>query len=128
VNGGKNQKAVFDDKKDKRGPINIGVALEREYGKKGQRVVIMGNASFLSNTFITNGGNLDFGINIINWLAGDDSLITIQPMPLKDINVTIPSDNKSFVIAWMVFHGFQYIIPLGFFIAGFWLWWKRRKA
>ncbi len=128
VNGGKNQKAVFDDKKDKRGPINIGVALEREYGKKGQRVVIMGNANFLSNTFITNGGNLDFGINIINWLAGDDSLITIQPMPLKDINVTIPNDNKSFVIAWMVFHGFQYIIPLGFFIAGFWLWWKRRKA
>ncbi len=128
VNGGKNQKAVFDDKKDKPGPINIGVALEREYGKKGQRVVIMGNASFLSNTFITNGGNLDFGVNIINWLAGDDSLISIQPMPLKDINVTIPNDNKSFVIAWIVFHGFQYIIPLAFFIAGFWLWWKRRKA
>jgi ABC-type uncharacterized transport system involved in gliding motility auxiliary subunit len=128
VNGGKNQKAVFDDKKDKPGPINIGVALERVYGKKGQRVVIMGNASFLSNTFITNGGNLDFGVNIINWLAGDDSLITIQPMPLKDINVTIPSDRKSFVIAWLVFHGFQYIIPLAFFIAGFFLWWKRRKA
>ena len=128
VNGGKNQKAVFDDTKDKRGPINIGVALERQYGKKGQRVVVMGNASFLSNTFVTNGGNLDFGINIVNWLAGDDSLITIQPMPLKDINVTIPSDRKSFVIAWIVFHGFQYIIPLVFFILGFFFWWKRRKA
>lgn len=128
VNGGKNQKAVFDNKKDKPGPINIGVALERAYGKKGQRVVVMGNASFLSNTFITNGGNLDFGINIINWLAGDDSLITIQPMPLKDINVTIPNDRKSFVIAWTVFHGFQYIIPLVFFILGFFFWWKRRKA
>jgi len=128
VDGGKNQKAVFDDKKDKRGPINIGVALEREYGKKGQRVVVMGNGNFLSNTFITNGGNLDFGVNIINWLAGDDKLITIQPMPLKDINVTIPSDDKNRLIAWIVFHGFQYIIPLGFFIAGFLLWWKRRKA
>ncbi len=128
VNGGKNQKAVFDDKTDKRGPINIGVALERIYGKKGQRVVVMGNASFLSNTFITNGGNLDFGVNIINWLSGDDSLITIQPMPLKDINVTIPNDNKSFIIAWTVFHSFQYFIPLAFFIAGFWLWYKRRKA
>ncbi len=128
VNGGKNQKAVFDEKTDKRGPINIGVALERIYGKKGQRVVIMGNGNFLSNTFITNGGNLDFGVNIINWLTGDDSLITIQPMPLKDINVTIPSDDKSRIVAWMVFHGFQYFIPLAFFVAGFWLWWKRRKA
>ncbi len=126
--GVKNQKVVFDEKTDKRGPINIGVALEREYGKKGQRVVVMGNANFLSNTFITNGGNLDFGVNIVNWLAGDDKLITIQPMPLKDINMTIPSDAKSHAIAWIVFHGFQYFIPLGFFVAGFWLWWKRRKA
>lgn len=128
LNGGKNQKAVFDEKKDKRGPINIGVALEREYGKKGQRVVVMGNGNFLSNTFITNGGNLDFGINIVNWLAGDDKLITIQPMPLKDINVTIPSDDTSRLVAWTVFHGFQFFIPIGVFIAGFWLWWKRRKA
>ncbi|MES2502220.1 MAG: GldG family protein [Pseudomonadota bacterium] len=126
--GVKNQKVVFDEKTDKRGPINIGVALEREYGKKGQRVVVMGNANFLSNTFITNGGNLDFGVNIVNWLAGDDKLITIQPMPLKDINVTIPNDATSHAVAWTVFHGFQYFIPLGFFVAGFWLWWKRRKA
>ncbi|MES2580013.1 MAG: GldG family protein [Pseudomonadota bacterium] len=126
--GVKNQKVVFDEKVDKRGPINIGVALEREYGKKGQRVVVIGNANFLSNTFITNGGNLDFGINMVNWLAGDDKLITIQPMPLKDINVTIPNDDKGRAVAWTVFHAFQYFIPLGFFVAGFWLWWKRRKA
>ena len=124
----KNQKVVFDEAKEKRGPINIGVALEREYGKKGQRVVVMGNANFLSNTFITNGGNLDFGINIVNWLAGDDQLITIQPMPLKDINMTIPNDDKGRIVAWTIFHSFQYFIPLAFFIAGFWLWWKRRKA
>ncbi|MBA3696838.1 MAG: GldG family protein, partial [Methylotenera sp.] len=89
----KDTKPIFDEKNDKKGPINIGVALERTYGKKGQRVVVMGNANFLSNTFITNGGNLDLGVNIVNWLAGDDSLITIQPMPLKDINVTIPDTN-----------------------------------
>jgi len=31
----KNLKVSFDRSKDKPGPINIGVALEREYGKKG---------------------------------------------------------------------------------------------
>jgi len=124
----KDAKPEFIEGKDKRGPINIGVALERVYGKKGQRVVVMGNANFLSNTFITNGGNLDFGINMINWLAGDDNLITIQPMPLKDINVSIPDTDKGRIVAWTVFHGFQYFIPLGFMIAGFYLWWKRRRA
>lgn len=124
----KDAKPEFNEAKDKRGPINIGVALERTYGKKGQRVVVMGNANFLSNTFITNGGNLDFGVNIINWLAGDDSLITIQPMPLKDINVTIPDTRMGVVTAWIVFHSFQYFIPLGLMIAGFVLWWKRRRA
>ncbi|MDP2153904.1 MAG: GldG family protein [Methylotenera sp.] len=124
----KGAKPVFNEKTDKRGPINIGVALERIYGKKGQRVVVMGNANFLSNTFITNGGNLDLGVNIINWLAGDDNLITIQPMPLKDINVSIPDTDQGRLVAWTVFHSFQYFIPLGFMIAGFYFWWKRRKA
>jgi gliding motility-associatede transport system auxiliary component len=126
--GVKNQKVTFDEAVDKRGPINIGVALERVYGKKGQRVVVMGNANFLSNTFVTNGGNLDFGINVVNWLAGDDQLITIQPMPLKDANVTIPNSDMGRAVAWIVFHGFQYFIPLGFLVAGLWLWWRRRKA
>ncbi len=123
-----NQKSTFDKNKDKPGPINIAVALQRTYGKKGQRVVVVGNGNFLSNTFITTGGNLDLGINMINWLSGDDNLISIQPMPLKDVNVTIPNDNTSVFIAWTVFHGFQYFIPIGIFVLGIFFWLKRRKA
>jgi hypothetical protein len=121
----KNFKVTFDRAKDKPGPINIGVALEREYGKKGQRVVVIGNANFLSNTFITNGGNLDFGINIINWLAGDDRLITIQPMPLKDVNISIPQGSIS---AMVIGYGTQFILPVVIFLFGIFFWWKRRKA
>ncbi|MFD1122000.1 GldG family protein [Methylophilus flavus] len=123
--GAQNLKVRFDHGKDKPGPINIGVALERQYGKKGQRVVVIGNANFLANTFITNGGNLDLGINIINWLAGDDRLITIQPMPLKDININIPSGS---IAALIVGYGTQYVLPVVILIAGMFLWWKRRKA
>jgi ABC-type uncharacterized transport system involved in gliding motility auxiliary subunit len=123
-----NQKPTFDKSKDKSGPINIAVALQRVYGKTGQRVVVVGNGNFLSNTFITNGGNLDLGINMINWLSGDDNLISIQPMPLKDVNVTIPDNQISFIIAWTVFHSFEYFIPIGFFVIGILFWFKRRKA
>ena len=90
--------------------------------------MVVGNASFLSNYFITSGGNLDLGINMINWLAGDDQLITIQPKPLKDVNVNIPGDDKGRLIAWTIFHLFQYFIPIGLFVLGFWVWYKRRKA
>ena len=126
----KNDEDKFDfiRGEDKEGPINIAIALKRKFGEIGQRVVVVGNASFLSNTFITSGGNLDLGINIINWLAGDDQLITIQPMPLKDINVSIPNDSKSVFIAWTIFHSFQYFIPIGLFILGFVVWFRRRKA
>lgn len=139
----KNFKVEFNEKKDKPGPINIGVALEREYGKKGQRVVVMGNASFLSSTFITSQSNVDFGVNIINWLAGDDNLITIQPMPLKDVNITIPEKGWGHVWAMIIYNPiqlgadqsttypfglFNFIIPFSVIITGFYLWRKRRKA
>ncbi len=125
---GKNQKVTFDKNKDKPGPINIAVALQRTYGKKGQRVLVVGNGNFLSNTFITTGGNLDIGINMINWLSGDDNLISIQPMVLKDVNVTIPNDRTSVFIAWIVFHSFQYFVPIIIFVLGIFFWFKRKKA
>jgi len=118
------KKITFDNKKDVSGPINIALAIERKYGKKGQRVVVVGNANFLSNAFIINSGNLDLGLNMLNWLAGDDNLISIQPAILKDsnLNITAESNYKP------VFIGFQITLPLGLFIFGVFTWWKRRKA
>lgn len=121
-------KLSFDDKRDIPGPINIAVALERKYGEKGQRVVVVGNGNFLSNTFIANGGNLDLGVNIVNWLAGDDRLITIQPKPLKDVNVIIPSDPWNRFLAMVIFFGFRLVLPALLLLAGVVIWWKRRKA
>lgn len=123
-----NTKVTFDSKTDIPGPINIAVALEREYGKKGQRVVVIGNGNFLANTFVGNGGNLDFGINVVNWLAGDDDLITILPKPLKDVNVVIPSDPWNRFLTMLIFFGFRLVLPIGLLVAGVLIWWKRRKA
>ncbi|NOU24883.1 MAG: GldG family protein [Methylotenera sp.] len=114
----------FDAKKDVAGPINIALAIERKYGKKGQRVVVIGNADFLSNTFIINGGNLALGLNIVNWLVGDDHLITIPPTIIKDGNLNLTSESNY----KPVFIGFQILLPLGLLIYGFFTWWKRRKA
>jgi hypothetical protein len=90
--------------------------------------VVVGNGNFLSNTFIANGGNLDLGINMVNWLAGDDNLISIQPKPLRDVNVIIPSGGWSKFLVLTIFFGFFLGLPLILVIVGIVIWWKRRKA
>ena len=120
-------KVSFDSKRDIAGPINIAVAMERKVDSKNQRVVVVGNGSFLANTFVANGGNLDLGVNMVNWLAGDDSLITIQPKPLKDVNLIIPSDTQNRILAVLVFFGFRLFLPIGLLVVGVVVWLKRRK-
>ncbi|GBG15567.1 ABC transporter [Novimethylophilus kurashikiensis] len=115
----------FDAKTDVGGPINIAVALERKIENKDQRVVVVGSGGFLANTFLGNGGNLDLGVNMINWLAGDDNLITIQPRPLKDVNITIPPGDK--ILAILIFFGFRLGLPIVLLITGVVIWLKRRK-
>ena len=120
-------KPQFNEKTDIPGPINIAVAMERKAENITQRVVVVGNGNFLSNTFIANGGNLDFGINVVNWLAGDDKLITIQPKPLKDVNVIIPTDPWNRFLAMAVFFGYRMVLPLLLLVAGVTIWWRRRR-
>ncbi|RKZ91832.1 MAG: ABC transporter, partial [Gammaproteobacteria bacterium] len=76
------------------GPITIGMVLSRKLNAgaaesaddaitKEQRIIIMGDGDFLSNTFLGNAGNLNMGMNIFNWLSHDEQFISI-PTRIKD--------------------------------------------
>jgi hypothetical protein len=129
-------KVNYNAAEDKPGPINIAVALERKYGKKGQRVVVIGNSSFLSDIFVTSESNRELGVNVMNWLAGDESLIVIQPKPLKDMSMKIPDHGWGQFVAlmlWIPIFGipfglFSGLIPLVLVVIGLRSWIKRRKA
>lgn len=114
-------KLDFDNKRDIPGPINIAVAMERKAEHITQRVVVVGNGSFLANTFIANGGNLTLGLNTVNWLAGDDNLIAIQPSLLKDVTV-----KYSKVQGLLIFGGFIIVLPIAFLVTGILIWRRRR--
>ena len=117
------EKIVFDKARDIPGPVNIATAFERMVGDRQQRVVVVGTGHFLSNTFLGNGGNLDLGINIVNWLTGDDSLITVQPRPAADSNIDIDQ-----VTLYLIAFTFLLLLPLVFVVAGGIIWWRRRRA
>ena len=98
-------------------------ALEREVGDKKQRIVVVGSGHFLANQYLGNGGNLDLGVNMMNWLAGDDRLITIQPRARTDLRLEMP-----WFATLLVTYGFLIVLPLGFLVAGGMIWLRRRKA
>jgi ABC-type uncharacterized transport system involved in gliding motility auxiliary subunit len=115
--------ARFDANRDVRGPLVVAAALEREVGDRKQRIVVVGTGRFLANQYLGNGGNLDLGVNMVNWLAGDESLITIQPRARNDLSLELP---WAAMIA--ISYTFLIVLPLGFLVAGGVIWWRRRRA
>ena len=112
----------FDKAHDVPGPFSIAIALQRDINAREQRIVIVGSGSFLANAYSGNGGNIDLGINMINWLANEEHLITTQPRATIDNTITL-SKNQLSVISI----GFVIVIPLLLVIAGGILWWRRRS-
>jgi ABC-type uncharacterized transport system involved in gliding motility auxiliary subunit len=113
----------FDKQHDTPGPAIIAVAMQRNINDRDQRIVVVGNGAFLANSFAGNGGNVDLGVNMVNWLAGEEHLITLQPRAAKDSNLTL-SKTQLNAIAF----GFLLGLPLVLAGVGGYIWWKRRRA
>lgn len=120
----------FDEDSDERlGPLDIGFAFTRsrpggqdeETGTE-QRVVVIGDNDFLSNSFLGNGGNIDLGLKLLNWLNHDDKLITIAARTAGDSNLEL-SKVDQIVIGF----GFLFAVPLILLGSGLAIWWKRRN-
>lgn len=114
---------TFNRMRDLPGPVVVAAALERAVGERRQRVVVVGTGSFLSNTYLGNGGNLQLGMAIVNWLAGEDALVAIDPRPAPDARIDI--DQLTLMVIAV---GFLIVLPLAFVLAGVLVWWRRRRA
>ncbi len=122
----------FDPDGDEReGPLTLGLALTRdieskqadkEKKTKGQRVVVIGDGDFLANAYVGNGGNLDLGVNVIQWLTHNDQFINIPAKTAPDKQLTLSS-------AAVYFIGFFFLLGLPFILigTGVVIWWQRRK-
>jgi len=112
----------LDKGKDIPGPLVLGVALTREIEGREQRVVVVGDGDFLSNSFIANGGNLELGMSIANWLSQDDAYVNVPVRTARDRGLNL-STNQQIVIGAV----FLVLLPLGLLGSGIGIWWRRRR-
>ncbi|HIF17844.1 MAG TPA: ABC transporter [Cycloclasticus sp.] len=113
----------FDaNSEEEQGPITIGYALNKQIEGTNQRIAVLGDADFLSNSFLGNGANLDLGISLIQWLNHDDSLIDIPAKTAPDTALNI-TDTWSLIFGL----GFLFFLPLAFIVTGIVIWLKRKK-
>ena len=113
---------TFDKNRDIPGPVNLAVALQRSVNDREQRIIVVGNGAFLANVYSGNGGNLDLGINMVNWLANEERLITVQPRAVKDGKIILSKRQLSAISV-----SFLMLLPLALIGAGICAW-RRRRA
>jgi ABC-type uncharacterized transport system involved in gliding motility auxiliary subunit len=137
----------FDKGRDIRGPLNLAVALARgsdkfpgsepgqpkagpaadesrgsAHNKREQRVIVIGDGDFLANSFIPNGGNLELGMSILNWLSQDEAFVNIPVKTARDRSLDLSRGGQFAIVA--VFLG---LLPIALIGSGVWIWLRRRK-
>jgi hypothetical protein len=128
----------FDKGRDIRGPLNLAVALTRtsdkfavgeaakprdgEDNRREQRVIVVGDGDFLANTYIPNGGNLELGMSLTNWLSQDDAFVNIPVKTARDRSLELSRGGQLAIVAV-----FLALLPITLVGSGVWIWLRRRK-
>jgi hypothetical protein len=102
----------------KKGPLGVAAVSEdgiiREYGLRERRFRFKYIYRFL--------GKQDLFLNTVNWVAGDENLISIRPRAAKEGKLTITKKQTNIIFFFTVV-----LIPAVIFFSGLGIWWKRRR-
>lgn len=126
-------------KGERQGPLDLGYGITRPIGPEPsdkdvehdksaartpseQRIVVVGDGDFLSNTYLGNGGNLELGINMVQWLSRGDALINIPAKIAPDRKLQLSAFASGTIAV-----GFLFVLPVLLIGIGAWVWFKRRS-
>jgi len=135
----KTGKVDNDKTKDLQGPVTLGAAMQEtvkgaDAAKKDadkskddkprpeSRMVVMGDSDFAANYALGIQGNRDMFLNVMSWLAQQESMISIRPKDPDDRRLTMTSGQQKAVMWFALL-----ILPATVFAAGVFTWARRRK-
>lgn len=126
------------DSEDVAGPLTLAVAVSQEEassaaaenaGSQGGQdaagsrpaAVVIGNSAFVRAQAIGFQGNADFLVNSVNWLLGEEGLISIRPKEAGPRIVELTAGT-----AQGIFYGTTVVVPLIILGLGAFVWFRRR--
>ena len=106
------------------GPVPIAIAFSRTTpgGAKPQRAAVVGDVNFLADSFLGNGGNLNLGLNLVNWLSNQDRYLNIAAPQAPDRVLTLSKAEQGGIGI-----GYLIVAPLLFLIMALFVWLRRRR-
>jgi ABC-type uncharacterized transport system involved in gliding motility auxiliary subunit len=99
------------------GPFVLAAAVEKSVA----RVVVVGNALFVTDQFIQALGNSSFFISSVNWTVGDDQSVAIPPKPPLVNRIEVNEQTARFLALLTLL-----VLPAAVLLMGGVVWWKRR--
>lgn len=118
---GKGNRSFDPGSETKAGPYVLGAAVELRAA--GGRAVVLSSASVLDDPNVAAGvGNRDFGLNIVDWLASREQLISIAPRPFDIHRVDLTATEERTILLYVVV-----AIPALALLAGLAVFWARRN-
>ena len=113
-------KALFDEKKDKKGPIGLlGVAEATDSSKT--RVALLGSSSFLVNGQQNQSGNTTLFLNTVSWMANDEGIISFNRPGIEEYPVILSAQHLQMIFVISIL-----VVPIVFFGAGIFVYRRRR--
>jgi len=109
---------------DASGPFNVMEALEKPAGAKRARIVVVGTAGFAENRTLppnNNDANLELALGSFQWLAEQDSLISIPPKASRSLPLALTQQDQSILIFITTV-----LMPGLMVFGGVMVWWRRR--
>lgn len=110
--------AEFNPGSDKKGPILMGAAVERQ----ATRLVVVGDADFAADAYADFSGNADLFLNMIRWLAEDESYMAIKAKVVTDAGITL-TQRQGVILFWGLTAG----VPLCLLVTGMVIWRRRQR-
>lgn len=114
-------KAIYDKELDLKGPVCLAVALEQKNATNNTKIVVAGDANFITNQTTEFAGNIQLALNMLAWLTDETNKMDIRAKR-ENINFIALTPLQARMIQTLAL----LILPLTVFLIGIRLWLKYR--